>query len=392
MSQDKMYALVGNWRVQEGEKGLSVYSYCPENAKMELIETKFRHVSVGMQFLDEERNLIYLVDDRGSDREKDGGGGYVLALSLNPETGEVALLNEKHTLLPKPVYLWMDKSRKYLLVVHHLNDNYASKIVRDGDGSFRCQMEYDDGGVVVFRLEDDGRIGEICDVHVIKGEFTEKGYRSPRQHCICADPAGELYVVCDKGLDRLYTYRLDRETGKLMLLSEYQAEEGAAPRHCRFHPYLPLLYCINEHRAEVTVFRFDRDTGALKYLGAVSLMLEHGGEEDIYAVEAVIHPEGKYLYVSARNKNTISVFDIDESGMLHLKQNIFTEGINPRGMCIAPDGKFLLVAQTVTGDIRSFAIFSDGTLVPTGRYAEAIRPSNIRIYSGHFKKERTREQ
>lgn len=387
MTLDRMYALVGNWRVNEGEKGLSVYSYNPENARLELIETRFRHVSVGMQFLDEERNLVYLVDERGSDRERDGEGGYVLAVSLDPETGKLTLINEKHTLMPKPACLWMDKSGRYLLVVHHLNDYYASKIIKDEDGRFRSWSEYDDGGVVVFRLNGDGSIGDICDVSLIKGQWNGKNHKVPRQHCICADPSGELYVVCDKGLDRLYTYRLDREEGRIIPLSVYQAGEGTAPRHCIFHPKLPLLYCIYEQRAEVVVFRFQRETGILEPLAAVPLMLEMTADEDVYAIDAVIHPNGRYLYVSARNMNTISAFEIDESGMLDLKQNIFTEGINPRGMCIAPDGRFLLVAQVAMGEICSFAILSDGTLVPTGRRVGAIRPSNIRIYSSYFKKE-----
>lgn len=383
-----MYALVGNWRIQEGEKGISVYLYHPENGKMDLIETSFRHVSVGMQFLDEERNLMYVVDDRGSDREKDGGGGYVLALSLDPETGRIRLINEKHTLLPKPVWLWVDQSRKYLLVVHHLNDHYASKVVKDENGAFCSQIEYDDGGVVVFRLKEDGSLGEICDVSTIKGEYFGNHYKRPRQHCICADPKGDIYVVSDKGLNRLYTYRLDRENGKLVPLSIYQEKEGTAPRHCCFHPTLPLLYCINENGAAVKVFGFDRVTGQLDCIETEPLLFETSDtDEDAYAADAVMHPNGRYFYVSARNKNIISVFDVDEKGLLCLKQNIFTEGINPRGMCMAPDGRFLLVAQTMTGDVSSFAILSDGTLVPTGRRAAAIRPSNIRIYCPHRENE-----
>jgi len=383
--ENHTYALVGNWRIQDGTKGFSVYSYDMETSHMECIHTILEHVSVGMQYLDEERGIVYVVDERGDSREQTGGGGYVLAIRIDRENGHAELINEASSLLPKPSYVWMDKSRKYLLVVHHLNDYYINKIVRKEDGGYGSEVQYDDGGIVVFRLEEDGSIGEICDVLIVKGERENPDHAVPHQHCILADSTGEIYAVCDKGLDKVFTFRLDRDKGKLCPLSRYPVKDGSAPRYCAFHPGKPFLFVDFEQLPEVHSFQVDMASGELKLVGKAPLILEETVLPDgivLYAADIIVHPKGTYLYVSIRNADMISVYDIKEDGSLRLKQNISAGGIDPRGLCITPDERYLLVTHVRTADIGSFRIMEDGMLTLTEEGAQAIRPGNIRIMEG----------
>jgi 6-phosphogluconolactonase (cycloisomerase 2 family) len=66
---------------------------------------------------------------------------------------------------------------------------------------------------------------------------------------------------------------------------------------------------------------------------------------------------------------------------LELVQNIDCEGTMPRGICISPDGKYLLSGNLTSGDITVFAIGEDGLLSSTGRKYESVSPSAIRIYT-----------
>lgn len=75
-------------------------------------------------------------------------------------------------------------------------------------------------------------------------------------------------TVADEGMT---TVRLDERTGKLETVSTLGGIMN--PSFCRLHPSKPLMYvateCIDE-MGEVVAFSFDRATGDLKQVGAVS--------------------------------------------------------------------------------------------------------------------------
>jgi len=60
----------------------------------------------------------------------------------------------------------------------------------------------------------------------------------PHPHDIPLDPAGQFAVVPDKGLDRVFVFRLDTTSGKLRPTEQgsVQSKAGAGPRHAAFHP------------------------------------------------------------------------------------------------------------------------------------------------------------
>jgi 6-phosphogluconolactonase (cycloisomerase 2 family) len=96
--------------------------------------------------------------------------------------------------------------------------------------------------------------------------------------------------------------------------------------------------------------------------------------------DIIVHPDGKYLYVSTRFMNTISVLDVSASGALSLREVVDCGGENPRGLCISPDGRFLLAANMNSGDVTVFSIETDGTLRATGTGAKASSPGSMTIF------------
>ncbi len=401
----KMYTIVGNWSFEahpEKGKGISVFSYLPETGDLNLIETIAPDVAGGQMCLDEEREILYVCNECGERKGEIGGGGYLLAYKVDPHTGGLTLLNEKETLCPEPSYVCMDSTRKYLLVCHCADPWHVTKIRRAEDGSFTNEVLFDDTSLVLFRLQEDGSLGEICDIAVIEGT-NGKGPHSQvnvdpvsghtqlvevisRLHSVVPCPSGKIFAVCDKGMDKIYTFGIDTKREMLVKLDEWTAEDVASfPRYCAFHPSLPLLYANNENRATLNYFHYDEETGKLNHKGTVSLLKEDPGlveGKPVGAQDILIHPNGESLYVTLCGLNLIVVLKLDELGNPKVCQEVSCGGILPRGIQLSPDGHFLLSGNMVSGDITTFTVAEDGTLTPTNRVYEAVSPSAIRFFKG----------
>lgn len=99
------------------------------------------------------------------------------------------------------------------------------------------------------------------------------------------------------------------------------------------------------------------------------------------AQDILVHPDGKWLYVTLCGLNLIVVMKIDENGIPTVIQRIPSGGNLPRGLALSPDGRYLLAGNMVSGDITTFMVGADGFLTPTGRVYTAVSPSAIRFIS-----------
>lgn len=394
----KVYTYVGNWGFAPAPKGISVFEYDSETGALSLIETIRQDIAAGQLYLDDENLILYAVNECGERRDEIGGGGYILAFRINPETGKLSLLNERQTLSPEPSYLCMTKSKKYIMTCHCADPWHVTKIVRKEDGSFSNEVLFDDTALVLFPIEEDGSIGSPCDVMITEGTGG-KGPNSQRNvdpvtnhiqlvevisrlHAVIASPDGKIFITCDKGMDRIISFKVDEDKGKFIKLDEYTVEEVACfPRYGTFHPTLPVFYCDNENRALLNYFHYN-ENGKLELIGKLDLLTEDVGLIDgkpVGAQDILIHPDGRTLYVTLCGLNDIIVMSLDEEGTPHLKQQINSEGNLPRGIWISPDQRYLLSGNMVSGDITTFKIQEDGTLEYTGNKYEAVSPSAIRM-------------
>lgn len=394
----KIYTYVGNWGFAPAPKGISTFTYEEETGALELVETIRQDIAAGQLYLDEERLILYAVNECGERRNEIGGGGYVLSFRIDPETGRLSLLNEVQSLSPEPSYLCMTKSKKYLMTCHCADPWHVTKIVKREDGSLGNEVLFDDTALVLFPILEDGSIGEPCDVLITEGTGG-KGPNSQRNvdpvtnhiqlvevisrlHAVIGSPDGNIFITCDKGMDRIISFRIDEEKGRFVKLDEYTVEEVASfPRYGVFHPSLPIFYCDNENMALLNYFHYD-ENGKLELAGKLPLLTEDVGLIDgkpVGAQDIQIHPDGKTLYITLCGLNDIIVVSLDEEGKPSLKQQINSEGNLPRGIRISPDQKYLLSGNMESGDITTFQILEDGTLKYTGNKYEAVSPSAIQM-------------
>lgn len=381
---EKYFAIVGSWgHVAHMKKGLSVFRYDPETARMEHLSTSYPDAYIGGQEYDPETGILYFLNEIHDRHGEVAGGGYVLAARLNPDTGGLEHLCEREALVPCPAGLWIDKSKKYLVVANHGSHGHTSKIVTLPDGTYTSIASFDDAGVALYRIREDGSLSGVCDYQIHQrdgGRYDSHGEALP--HSVYADPTGEMYIVCDRGLDKIYTYHLDRERGKLKLLHIKTVRDGDLPRYAVYHPTYPVVYTNNERRTYLYIHRYDPKVGELETISTAEMLVDPDCADGVSGVEPSdlrISADGKHLYAAIRGVNLISVFDIDSVGGLTLKQNISTEGENPRGINLSPDGRFLLAANMEgESNIAAFSVQKDGRLTFAGK-TPCTAPGNIEI-------------
>ena len=276
------------------------------------------------------------------------------AFAVDPNTGELTLLNRIQSEGENPVHLTLSPDGRHLIVAGHNSGTISSH-----------------------SLQDDGAIGPTVGIARMSGQpGPHRQYQnSSKPHQVEFDPSGLFAVVPDKGLDCLFVVTIAADGG--LALDEsltVRLPEMAGPRHVRFHPTLPYLYSIDEFRSTVTAYRFDRDSSRI-----IPLQVRSAAPDtlidDSRGAEIAVHPNGGTIYVSNRSgagdhtpggdhPDTIGVFQIDTStGRLHSPKWVETAGIRPRFFCL--DGS----SQIIVAHERSHTIASHHIDEATGHPA-----------------------
>lgn len=396
---EKIFAYVGNWGFAPAPKGISSFRYDAENGDLQLMETIRPDIAAGQLCLDAENQILYSVNECGERRGEIGGGGYVLAFKIDSSTGKLTLINERDSLAPEPSYLCMTKSKKYLMACHCADPWHVTKIVRREDGSIGNEVLFDDTALVLFPIEEDGSIGAPCDAMITEGTGGKDPHSQrnvdpvtnhiqlveviSRLHAVIPSPDGSFFVTCDKGMDKLITFRVDEEAGRFEKIQEYAVDEVASfPRYGAFHPSKKVFYANNENQALLNSFTYDEE-GRLTLMDKLELLTEDVGMIDgkpVGAQDILVHPDGHAMYVTLCGLNDIIVMSLDEEGKPSLKQQINSRGNLPRGIALSPDHRYLFSGNMVSGDITKFLVKEDGTLEYTGDKIEAVSPSAIRFF------------
>ncbi len=262
--------------------------------------------------------------------------GAVSAFSVDPESGELRLLNRQPSHGTDPCHLIVDKTGKYVLVANFMS-----------------------GGVCVLPILKDGSLGDATDVIKHQGSSVDTVRQNgPHAHGITLDETGRYVFVPDLGLDKLMIYRFDPERGKLEPNNPpwVSVLPGAGPRQLVMHPTGRYAYLINELNSTVTAFRYDRKKGSMKEIQTLSTLPgEFKGVTN--CAELQISPLGKFLYGSNRGHDSIVTYTIDPmDGTLRCIGHKSTEGKTPRHFIIDRDGEFLLVANQDTDNLVMFRL------------------------------------
>jgi 6-phosphogluconolactonase len=357
--KDKYLVYVGTYS-EEGSKSKGVYVYRFDPDTTELTSVGLAAESTNPSFLAVHPNhrFLYAVNEVGDYKGQKSGA--ISAFAIDRATGKLTLLNEVVSKGADPCYITVDKSGKYVLVAN-----------------------YTGGSVAVFRVLEDGRLGEASAFvqHTGHGMDPER-QDGPHAHSIDLSPDNRFAIVDDLGLDVSLVYRFDSAQGALTPNDRKfaKSDPGAGPRHFALHPNGQFAYVINEMQSTVSVFGYDGAGGVLRPLQTIST-LPKGFSGHKEAAEIQVHPSGKFLYASNRGHDSIAVFAIDANkGTLTPIEYVPTKGKTPRSFEIDPAGSLLFAANEKSDNIVVFRIDPQtGRLTPTGQVLEVAEPVCVKF-------------
>ena len=221
------------------------------------------------------------------------------------------------------------------------------------------------GCITRLALEKDGSLGSVQQVVFVPGQEAHGYISHPHQVCLHSDGKW-LLVPCqgrDHGIGKVEVYAIDPVDNALEEAFVWTARKGAEPRHVAIHPNGKWVYLVNEKDSTAIFFHFDEETGHLEPQQIMSTL-----PDDYFgpgwASGMVMGPEGKCVYASNRTQDSVTVFAIDPvTGRLSYRQNIATEGKQPRFIDVESGGETLVAANELSHTLTRFAIQEDGSLV-----------------------------
>jgi len=253
----------------------------------------------------------------------------------------------------------------------------------DGTGTNLLIANYGGGNVAVYPIEEDGSLKPVsCNIQHEGSSVDKIRQASPHAHSINLSSDNKFAYAADLGLDRVMIYKFDAKQHMLSPAKQPAAfvTPGGGPRHFAIHPSGKFAWTNNEMTMVVTGFSRQPDDGSLHAIQEIST-IPGGFEGRKSTAECLVHPTGKFLYVSNRGHETITAYTVDqETGLLTYVENEPTGGKEPRNFFIDPSGKWLLAENQNSDSVFVFSIDpKTGELTPTGDSIPVGRPVCIRM-------------
>jgi len=237
---------------------------------------------------------------------------------------------------------------------------------------------YHSGIVAALPIAADGTLGQPGSVIRHEGRSVNpQRQEGPHVHSVTLAPDNRFVIVCDLGLDRVFTYALEAAAAKLTPgpAPFVATAAGAGPRHAAFSPDGRHVFVINEMGNTLVSYRYDTATGALTAIDTQPT-LPGDFTGDSTTAEVRVHPNGRFVYGSNRGHDSIAVFAFDPAtGRLTPRGHTPTGGRNPRNFALSPNGAWLVAANQNSDTLTVFKVDpATGALTPTGGKASVPMP------------------
>lgn len=311
-----------------------------------------------------------------------------------------------------PSFLAMSEDERFLYGVQGKGNKIYAYAIDEHDGTLKFLNSVDSkaglacevcngflyvvaGEVQIYRLMEDGSIGELMQSFTPEGEVgpITSVQRNAQPHHILHDAQKKYFAVPCRGIDMVHVYHYDAQKDRVNEVCALDTYGGSYPRHIAFHPAKPVAYQLLERYGMVLVCRYNdgmltpmemQPTVSRDFVGLYNA-----------AGEIFVHPNGKLLGVSNRGDNSLAMYRILEDGRLQIigwtKEHVSV----PRFYTFDATGTFLYCANIGespkdrpmtkeadaipgTGSISIFRVDPEtGSLQYTGECIETAAPSCI---------------
>ncbi|MEJ1240215.1 lactonase family protein [Chryseolinea sp. T2] len=341
---------------QRGSQGIYVFQFDRAKATLKQLQTVPGLESPTFLTVDKSGRFLYSVN-RGRADVNDKGGS-VSAYAINAKTGQLSGLNTRSSYGDAPCFISLDRTGKHAFICNYLGAN-----------------------MLVLPVFTDGLLGVPSDSKKYFGSGVNADRQTePHIHSSYPSPDNRFLYVCDLGTDKVYVYRFDGATGRLSDAEPAftSVTPGSGPRHLAFHPNGKTAYLVEELTSTVCVFGVNTETGALRVMQDTVRALPSSFTGTNTSADIHFHPNGKFLYMSNRGHNSISMFSVGPDGMIKLIGTQPIDGKTPRNFMIEPKGEFMFVANQDSDTIVLFRIDGKtGKLKPVGKPVSVPAPSCV---------------
>ena len=280
------------------------------------------------------------------------GDAAVSAFAIDATSGNLTFLNSQPSQGGAPCHLVVDPTGKNVLAAN-----------------------YSGGSCICIPIAADGKLGKASSFQQHVG---------PRKngHSIHVDKANKFALCCDLGLDQVIIYAFDASKGTLTPHGAFDTPKGAGPRHFAWHPDGKTAFINGESDLTVIACDYDSGKGVLTQKQVLSTLPKDVVRKGGSTAETVVHPSGKFVYVSNRDPyNSIAIFSLDpQTRELKSVGHQATGVKTPRNFAIEPTGQYMLVANQSGGNVIVFRINqTTGELTPTGSSVQVASPVCVRF-------------
>lgn len=306
------------------DHGVGIHIYDLQNNELREKEVVSVHNPSDLN-ISRSKKVLYSIADEG-----------VVAYRIQKD-GSLNKLNELWTGGMRGCYLTSDKSGRYLFIAGHY-----------------------DGTVTVVSLNEDGSLGLVTDTIYHKGlniGIAKRG-ANPQVCSLKITPDERFLCAVDSGLDRVYIYEIDYETGKLEEANIIRGHLDSAPRKIGFSVDYNYAYVLCELKRCVDVYSISnqQDVPTFELIQTISTVEEEDGDY-CSASDMKICPEGDMMICSNAGANTAAVFRIHkDSGLLEEICNLKISGSYPKTLSFLPDCEHFIVLNQESNQIVTFAI------------------------------------
>ncbi len=327
-----------------------------------------------------------------------GASRGIYAVRLDPATGALSAPTVAAE-SGNPTYLALSPDRRFLYAVRDTAAMAAAFAVDAAEGRLSplstapsaagiapCHIAVDRTGrtvlvsnyhtqiVATLPVLGDGSLGDPRVIrHTGRGTDPER-QTEPHVHSANPTPDNRFALVCDLGLDKIFTYRLDPARAELHAAEPpfATAAPGSGPRHLVFADGGRRAYVINEIDSTITAYAYDTASGSLSPTQTVST-LPAGFTGKTKSAEIALHPSGRFLYGSNRGHDSLAVFAVAPgTGALSLVEIVPSGGVFPRGFALSPDGAWLVCSNQDSSNLCTFRVDA-----ATGRLARV--PGSVAV-------------
>lgn len=299
-------------------------------------------------------------------------GGYTRRLNqgiheigFDENTGQFAA-KELIAQLQGPTYVCLSADRDYLFSLQQEEDAAGIAAFRlNEEGQYQeldrllasagpgCHLSYRDqsqtiydasyhaGAITVYQLVDD-QLKKLQELH-FEGSSVHPNQASSHVHFTGLNADESLLFMCDLGTDKVHVFDVLAD-GQLQEKAVSHMPAGTGPRHLVLHPNGRYVYIIGELANTCLVGQVN-DAGQITIIQSeVNIPADYTESSAGAAIR--LSQDGRFLYLSTRFHNAITVYQLSQEGDQITKvQEIDSQGEIPRDFNFDATQNYLLVAH-----------------------------------------------